>query len=122
MLDLDTSLVLHTAEVEYVRHMLRMLRTDISPESNIVDLSRFRSPRPFSSFDLICEVDTRGRDLGLEVRHRSTVCVSVGTISRCSRYGQQKEGLYVRQRRCSGITFGEPIGILGLRRYSSLTS
>lgn len=71
MPDLDLPFVPHVTEVEYKRRISKMLGTDISSESNVVDLSCCWLPRTFSSFYLMREVDTWGRDLELKVLQRS---------------------------------------------------
>lgn len=71
MLDLDMLFVCHATEVEYVRHMREMLRTDISSKSGVVNLSRSCLHHPFRSFYLIGKANTWGRDLNLEERQRS---------------------------------------------------
>lgn len=47
MPDFDILLVRHATEVQYVRRMHKMMRTDISLNKDVVDLSRCRLPRPF---------------------------------------------------------------------------
>lgn len=71
MADLDMPLVRHVTDVEYVRHMREVLRTDIYFESDVVDLSDFCLPRPFRLFSLKREVETSWRGLFLKVRQRS---------------------------------------------------
>lgn len=57
--------------VQYVRRIREVLHTDISSESSMLDLSRCCLQRLFNFVYLIGRVDTQGRDLGLELRHRS---------------------------------------------------
>lgn len=70
MPDLDKAFVHNATDVEHVRHTCQMLRTGISTENDLVDLSRCCSPRLFSTFYLIQKMDTWGSDLVLEVHHR----------------------------------------------------
>lgn len=67
--------VCDATEVEYVRRMCEMLRTGISFSSkrDVVNLSRFCLPCPFSLFYVIRVVDTWSRSLGLEVGQSSKV-------------------------------------------------
>lgn len=51
--------------------MREMLRANISGDNYIVNLSRYCFPRPFRSFFLVWEVETKGHNLDLEVRRES---------------------------------------------------
>lgn len=63
--------VIHATEVEYVRRMRDMLCTDISSESNVVNLFHCCLPRTFCFFTSMREMDTWGRDMNLEAGQRS---------------------------------------------------
>lgn len=60
MPNLNMPFVRLATEVEYVRRMREMLRTNISSLNNVVDLSRCCLLRTFSPFYVIWEVDTWG--------------------------------------------------------------
>lgn len=66
ILDLDMPFVRDAFEAESVRHMHEILHMDILSESNVVDLSLCWMPCPSSSFSLMREVETWGRDLHLK--------------------------------------------------------
>lgn len=65
---LNMPYVRYATEVEYLRRVRETLRTDISSENELADLSRCCLTHPFSSFHLIQEVETLGRDLDCKVR------------------------------------------------------
>lgn len=57
MPDFDVRFFCHATEVEYVRHMRKILRPHISSHSDVGDLSCCSLSRPFCLFKLIREVD-----------------------------------------------------------------
>lgn len=59
------------SEIKYVRFMGKMLRNNMSTESDKADFSCCCLPRPFSFFYLIREVRSGGPDLDLELQQRS---------------------------------------------------
>lgn len=64
-------IVRHATEVECVRRMREMLRTNISSKSDVVDLFYCCFTHPFRSFYLILKEDIWGQDLDLEMRQKS---------------------------------------------------
>lgn len=58
MPNLDMSFARHSTDVENVRRMHEIFYTDISSDSDFVDFSYCRLPRPFSSFYLIQKINT----------------------------------------------------------------
>lgn len=63
--------VRYATEVEYDRRMHKMLGTNFSSDSDVVDFSCCFLPRLFRFFYLIRNVDTWGRDMDFNVRRRS---------------------------------------------------
>lgn len=81
MPDLHMPLVRHATEVKYVRTIWEMLRTDISSEGNVVDLSCCFLPLPLRSLELIRDVETWGQTGSWKWGKGRIVCSLFGTIS-----------------------------------------
>lgn len=71
MTDLNIPFVHHVTEVKYIRLMHKMLRPNISSNSDMVGLSSCCFHRSLRSFYLIRVVQTWGRDLDLKVWERT---------------------------------------------------
>lgn len=63
--NLDKPYTRHSTEAKNVRRIREVLRTDISSDTDLADLSRCCLPLPFSSIYLIRKVDTRGSRRGI---------------------------------------------------------
>lgn len=71
MFDSHTPFIRHAAQLEYVRRLCDIFRTDKWNESNIVSLSQCCLPSPFSLFYQIQKGDTWGLELVLDLWQQS---------------------------------------------------